>query len=584
MQGYQQGAALQAQQDQADFLQTQRARTLAEQKREDDLRAADRAVATTKQVEFEETVPGGEAPFDGVGPTQNQTVKRAETRNRNQDEVFRDMAENRRKAGDIKGYFEYEDKANKLVFTRNINLFSQVAADAGNKSTFEVAKEIGNIFDSDPMNGGTKSIQDLGNGGVRITLYNKDTGKTSTKDFTGENAKQQMLQSFQPYFQPEMYAKLQQETALARARIAEEIAKNPYQTVAPGASALDKRTGKIVYTNPTDRTVIGTDENGNNIYGKPQGGSGTGAGAGSGSGKGKGSGPVDPAAAALSHFDSVAQHSEDKLPIDQAAQARDYVSRLATTNPSMPPAMVSRVAIAAAKDPNKLVPAINPDTGLIDTVFDDGQNGKITFNTGIGSATKPGNIKPEQLQQMTTTLLASKSPQEKAELIAAANDSKARGAIEARMRKQASDVIAQRTQGLNEQQAAVVTQQINDALETKLGYLGNNLDMIAKYGEKPAPKKPEGGSKINQPGGLPNFSGLSGKQLDAAVNADARAQVDANRGRAQEVEKARKAAAVDPELLKLDQERAALLRKGDAVGANSKIAEYNKLKNERYGL
>jgi hypothetical protein len=409
------------------------------------------------------------------------------------------MANAYKKSGNIAQYSANVEKSQKLTLEDANRQATALMANADTMPLMDYAKAAANIFSSDSLPFSIKSVSPdpAGSDGVMLTVQNDQNGNQRSVTFKDSATLSRALQSM---YQPETFNKIATTRAESAARVAEEIAKNPYQTVAPGATAIDKRTGKVVYNNPTDRTVTGYDDQGNAIFGKPVGG--TGAGAGAGTGKGGKGGPADPAAAALSHYDNVTQHSEDKLPIEQASQARDYVSRLATVNPNMPPAMVSRVAIAAAKDPSKLVPAINPDTGLIDTVFDDGQNGKVTFNAGIGSALKPGSLKPEQLQQMTQTLLASKSPQEKTDLIAAANDGKARASLEGKMRQQAADVIAQKTQGLSAEQAQVVSQQINQALQTKLSYLGNNLDMIHSYGERPDPKRTEGGGAIRQPGGL----------------------------------------------------------------------------------
>jgi hypothetical protein len=497
MEGMNQAQDRKAMLEEREFVKGQRQRKLDEQGREDQLRNDIKNTSQTENVQVEDPdappVMGAEPAYDGVGPVQQTPALKTVTKDRNQDAVYRDYAAAYQKQGDIAKAAEFNEKADKLAFQRTGRQVNEVLTGGGDLYT--KAKRASELFHDDPFGGGVKGdpIKNE-DGSVTLNLYNKDNpGKVFPKTFKSE---QELAESLQSHYSPETYAKLQD----TRMKINEEIAKNPYQTVAPGATALDKRTGKPVYNNPTDRTVTGYDDQGNAIFGKPIGGMGTGAGGGAGK-AGKG-GATDPASAALAHYDNITQHSEDKLPIDQSAQARDYVSRLATTNPSMPPAMVSRVAIAAAKDPSKLVPAINPDTGLIDTVFDDGQNGKITFNAGVGSALKPGSLKPEQLQQMTQTLLASKSPQERTDLVAAANNPQARAALEGKMRQQAADVIAQRTQGLSPEQAQVVSQQVNQALETKLGYLGNNLDMIHSYGERPAPQKQNSSSQIKQPGGL----------------------------------------------------------------------------------
>lgn len=568
------------------FQKQQRQRLVDEQGRQDQLRKDLQGVQQTEQVqEPDMSAPQTEQPVQdgevGPNPAAPQPTVTA-TRQRPQDAVLRDYANAYAKQGDIAKSADLTSQADKLAWQRSSRMAQGVIASSSgdNVSLYDMAQNAGKVFHNDPFGGGVKSVTQNPDGSVNMTIYNKDDGFAGTLNFTN---KKQLAETLQSHYAPDSFQKLVER----RQQIEDEIAKNPYQAVNPGATLIDKRTNKPVYVNPNDRAVTGYDENGNPIYGKPMGGSGAGAGAGVGK-AGKG-GALDPVAAALSHFDSATKDADDKLTIDQRASARDNVSKLATNNPNLPPAMASRIGIDIAKNPTKLAPAINPDTGLIDEVYDDGNNGKIAFNTGIGSAIKPGNLKPEQLQQMTKTLMDSKTKAERDQLVAAANDPKARAAMESDMRKKADDVIAQATQGMSPQQAQIVADRVNQGLDTKLQYLGNNLNMIKSYYPQPNSGGQGGSSVVSRlagAGGLgtKKYDGMSGRELGAAVDRDSQAMIDANRGQAAKMDAARKQAAQDPEILQLEQERSKLLKNGDAYGANAKIAQANKIRKERYGL
>ncbi len=364
------------QKQQREFEQAQQARKTAEQKRVDDLRNADSSVSTTEEIDDPSFVPAPVSPNRVAQVTLNEdgteTVAQPEQpqqapkikRQRQWDAIYRDYAANRQKAGDTAGALEFTDKANKISAQRSANAFMQLQADAGNKTPAELAREIGKIFDADPMNGGTKSIEELPNGGVRMTLFNKDTGQTSTKEFTGEKARERLLADFNAYFRPESYAKLLDKRIETQDARTAELLK-PY-SLRPG----EKRQvmgpdGKVITLgeNNTDRVQIGEDAEGNPIYGKP---ATSGRGAGTGSGKAPKE-SIDAATDLLKDFMGKADGSPEGA--QRQARAVSLLDGIYSGNPGVSPRTAAAIAADASADPTRVSLQIDNRTGLIGKVY-----------------------------------------------------------------------------------------------------------------------------------------------------------------------------------------------------------------------
>ncbi len=364
------------QKQQRDFEQTQQRRKLDEQKRADDLRNADGSVSTTEEIDDPSFVPAPVSPNQVAQVTINEdgseTVAQPQApqqapkikRQRQWDAIYRDYAANRQKAGDTAGALEFTDKANKISAQRSANAFMQLQADAGNKTPIELAREIGKIFDADPMNGGTKSIEELPNGGVRMTLFNKDTGQTSTKEFTGEKARERLMADFNAYFRPESYAKLLDKRIETQDARTAELLK-PY-SLRPG----EKRQvmgpdGKVITLgeNNTDRVQIGEDADGNPIYGKP---ATSGRGAGTGSGKAPKE-SIDAATDLLKDFMGKADGSPEGA--QRQARAVSLLDGIYSGNPGVSPRTAAAIAADASADPTRVSLQIDNRTGLIGKVY-----------------------------------------------------------------------------------------------------------------------------------------------------------------------------------------------------------------------
>ena len=441
------------QRQQREFEKGQQQRKLDEQKRADDLRNRDAAVATTETVTTpgSQTIYGNEAPVlrDDEGnlmPGAQETPAQTSKRQRSMDAIYRDYAENRKAQGDTEGYFKYHDMANKQAAVRTSNAYLQVQADAAGKTPLQLAQEIGKIFDSDPMNGGTKSIEPI-EGGVRMTLYNKDTGQTSTKDFVGPDANKQILNAFTPYFRPDSYAKLLEKRQEAQVSRAAELLK-PY-TLRPG----EKRQvmgpdGKVITIgegNLPKGYELATDEAGNTVM-RPVA-TGT---------KAPGKAPKTPVEEAQDIMKDAMGGKGDGSPEGAAryTRAMSYLDGVFAGNPNVSPRMAVAIASDAAADPTKISLQLDNRTGQVSKVYrnPDFEGGR-QFNLGANAGTiqemekqvgKSGMT--EAVSGMVGELAANVAPEQQAvfreQLIKAATDPTARKAALDAARANGQDVAA----------------------------------------------------------------------------------------------------------------------------------------------
>lgn len=488
-QGYEKSEDREAALKERQFLEGQRQRKLDEQKRADELRTRDAAVKTTEEIDDPNWKPSQDASRGVAEVTINEdgseSVKAPAApeaapkiqRQRNMDSVYRDYAENRKAQGDTEGYFKFHDMANKVSAQRASNAFLQVQADAAGKSPVQLAQEIGKIFDSDPMNGGTKSIEPI-EGGVRMTLFNKDTGQTSTKDFTGPDASKKLIDAFNPYFRPDSYAKLLEKRIEQQDARTAELLK-PY-TLRPGERRQVMGPDGKVQTlgeNPTDRVQIGEDADGNPIYGKPANGT---RGAGTSGKAPKES--IDAATDLLKDFMGKADGSPETA--QRQARAVSLLDGIYAGNPGVSPRTAAAIAADAAADPTRISMQIDNRTGLIGKVytnpdFDGGRQYNLAPNGAKVAEMEKAVGKQGMVQAVNGMIetIASGVPEEnraavRDQFVAVASNPAARAEFLAAAKEAGRDV-----QALNRQ-----------------------LDLVKTY--VPAPKADKKDKVVPQPGGL----------------------------------------------------------------------------------
>lgn len=248
-------------------------------------------------------------------------------------------------------------------------------------------------------------------------------------------------------------------------------------------------------------------------------GRGAGGAGGSGTGSG-GKAEKDPFTAASKEVgdlvESIATKGEAKLPAGQIGDAQQYAQQVlfeaprdSMGRPKIPTALAANVGVKIAMNPEKVVPRLNPDTGLIDRTFADDSTGEtFTLRAGVGSAQKPGVPKEFDLGKATVGMLdhlEGLSPGAKDAYIKAAFDkSGANGTSLARRDLEQKELAELRARmeseipGFKDAPKERQDAAFNAASKTLLGAIGNRLNMVSMYGQ--APKK-TGANTLNV-GGL----------------------------------------------------------------------------------
>lgn len=475
-----------------------------------------------------------------------------------QDVQLRAAAAAKRQSGDIKSALEMHDQADKIAIARAEKNVQTILAGSQGKSAAQLATEAAEVLNADPVPGGIANVRDDGNGGVIMDVTDNITKQTVQKQFANADQTREWLQAYKA---PAVYASLQKMKQAALSK-----AQEPHVIPAGGALSVG---GRIVASNDNGMVQVGTNDDGTPILarasarigpgGQPIGGSaggGSGTGAGKGAGKGNSGDTVTDARAILA---SAAEKSEDKMSGDQRLAAEDHVARIATQNPKVPAAMVARVAVDIAKNPAKVQPAIDPETGKIDLVYDDGINGKIKVNVGVGDAINlqsvkqaiaqkltaanggkapaPADIEAEtrkQMTGMTKSMMTDFDPKNRDAYVLAAYDGKERAKLEAQLRSQAEAVIQQAGAGKSPEQQEAIRKNTEQALQQRINALGNVLNLVSNYGEKPAGAQPKRG--VQAPGGLAMAASYT-PPADSKVG-KMRARADAEQAQRQSSEQA----------------------------------------------
>jgi hypothetical protein len=504
------------------FQEEARNQQRADWARKDTLRSEIAAIPTTETVNLKNAA----APqVDDDGNPSGASLDANVTRDIPLDVQLRQAAAAKRKAGDMEGWLKDHQAADQHMYTRSAQQFQSLIASAPSLTGGQLAEQAAGIWNNSNMPFKVGNVTyDEGSGQIQVGITNRD-GTSGTRTYKN---KDEFLVGLQSMADPATFAKLQQTRAETAAKVQEEIAKNPHTILPAGSVAVNRRTGHVDARNDNKLEFTGR----YNPDGTPEmlpvrlGGGGAGAGAGGARGKGPTGDPVQDSKSALA--DAI-KDTEDKLTIDQKAYAEEHVARIATQNPTIPPAIAARVAIEVARDPSKLKPAIDPNTGSVDIIANTGAaTGRIVFQRGVANhmnaleqlpleylgipKDKLASMSPEEqrntrraaMRSMTETMLQQRPPAEAEALRAAASDQSGvkRGALETSIRDQAAKVLAEQVAGKPPEQAAEVERRINAARDAKIKALGNSLDLVHSYIPAPAAAKPPAERKPFTAGGL----------------------------------------------------------------------------------
>lgn len=288
---------------------------------------------------------------------------------------YRDLGNALKKKGDTEGALKSwkwaDEAASKAAANAVVGRLSGLKGSSADLK--RIVEEIGAGVDADesPLGIDYKNVRPNGDGSVTVKAFNKRNGFSDDITINSiDDLKEKMTWHYAPD-----YARAQAEKRQAAADKANEP-----KVVGPGAALVVG--GKAVYQNPTDRTIIGEDANGNPIYGKP-----TGANSGASS-SGKGVKVDDPMGGADDAWEFVSTKGEVKLQPEELAAGRRMTRSIASSG--VDPATAAEVAITVMRDPKKGRLEINGETGTIDMIFRDP---KINGGRAIAISQSAGTLK-----------------------------------------------------------------------------------------------------------------------------------------------------------------------------------------------
>lgn len=407
----------------------------------------------------------------------------ATPRLRTQDEELRDIAAAYRKQGDVSKSLGLSAQADQIGMARAARATQDILAGSAGKSAVQLATDAQAVYNSDPLGGTISSIQDMGNGGARVIFKNRDTGQSMTKDFASAA---EVAQGLQAHYDPATYSanikaryehqlKQEDEAAKVKGQIAVEQAKTV--PVAGGATATVG--GLPVYHNPREFRPLAADTE------KPL---------------------PEQAVAAVTR---AVKNSDTKFSTpEQATEASTHAVKLITENPAMPPELAARMGIKIALHPELVKPEVNVKTGVIDAMVKDDLSGDaFPIKRAIGTpGALPVGITPEIAKGMSSDLLKQLDKRQPGlgDLYArAAFDptGRARVAVESAERARMAASLAT-IPAFAQLDPAQQSTSLNKAFAMESPNIQNRLDMVLKYGDKPAAQSGAAVSRIQPPGGL----------------------------------------------------------------------------------
>lgn len=461
-QGEQQNYQRARQKSEDDWVKSQRERTVAENKRQDELR--------DKLASHDNTAPEQVDNFvnaaDGAG-----NVPRAGTGQRRQKtdaETLEDYAGIYQPTDPGKA-LELRGKAKELTARDYAQKFNQFRAAAADLPVAEQVKQAVGIFNDAPNPGMISNVQvDPVTGAVSFDAFNKATGQRVQRNFQDP---QQLISDLHAFVSPESYQ------AEAAARQAHAL-KQQETVVLPANSKLVTKTGRAVANGNTTQGLInvGTEDNPQWV----QGGSGAG-------GKGQ-KPPVEQARGLISD----ALEKSDIKAKDPAAYARTVgiADHLYATNPSLAPGIAANIATTAAADEASAAPKfvrlrLNPDDGTVSKVYSNPDHeGGRTFNIGRNAAS---------LQQFSELVGAKGMQQAGADILGVLNEPTRKLYLEA----------AKDPARLKQAQDYIRAKSAPETLEANLAALNNRVQVLSQYTLPKAPQK--GGATdaaVKDPGGI----------------------------------------------------------------------------------
>ncbi len=382
-----------ARSDRAFGLQ-QRERLVADQQRQDQLRARLSAIPETRQVDTRPQAIREITIDDNEGPSATQIpVMQSAPRARWQ--VMKDRASAFREAGEIEKADAYEEVSRREQFAEGVRRFNQLRAGAATMDLPSLAQAAARIFNEDPLPAEVTDIKTAGQG-LQFTILDRTSGRTVPLTVS---SKEELLSALEGHYSPETYAAARQAEAAAALATRKELEK----PVALGPGFKQFSGGRLIAenTNPTPAQVRAA-----------------GAGGAGGAGGRRAANPNAEIDEAVKFVVDSSNFKDQTTPADSSRMrrlARQFYdqSRGADGVPQLDAARAAEAAAVAVTQPDRLRLNFNPRTGEI--VRELPMEGASFIVERIGKPGAASGLKKEELEQVARDQLAA-APVEQREL------------------------------------------------------------------------------------------------------------------------------------------------------------------------
>lgn len=458
----------------------QRDRAVAEQKRQDTLKAELAAVPQTREIDVRPqavrdiTVDNENNPSATQLPAMKTVAAPDWMKLKSTADVYR-------KNQEFEKADAYDALSKKAQFADSARRFQTLSAGASGMTFEELGRAAADVYNNDPLPAQIEGMKAV-NGGLQFKITDKNTGESQSllvKD------KDELLQKLEAYYSPDTYSAWAAKQRDAKAKAQEKLLENPYVVVPAGAKAVPRAPGLQSVDNTNGMVWTGRNNpDGSPEMVKPGGGKGAGKGAGAST-----FGDINDVFKAVEGFSKI----QTELSGQQGVEALRLARLFSSQQPDVDASAAAAAALRAAQDPTQIKPTFDPKTGKImaGVQFEGGS----FFVRPLGTPGKPGTVKPEEMKSIASGYIASLPDEKKSILLPAAFSKDGRAklseTVAADVRSPEGIAQLQTFLGRKPTEADIAT-----AIKSVESTTQQALDLIAlhgdpalrkQFGEKPAP-------------------------------------------------------------------------------------------------
>lgn len=474
----------------------QRQRVLDEQARVDRIRAGERSIPTTREVDTRNATVK-QITVDDEGTPSAAALPVMQTRQSPKWLQIKQRADIYRKEGDLDTAQALDDASAKAQFAESAQRFDQVRAGSGQMSISELAQALQGIYNSDPLPAQVSGYEPTSGGGLRVRVRNSETGREESFE---AKSKDDLLSRAEAYFSPQTYAAWVAQQRASAQKTQEALLKP--EKLAPGE--IQVGGGKVLARNdsPTAAQLRA-------------------AGAG-GSGSGRAAKDVDSFKPFEDAWEATFKGTDSKFGSpDQSSRAREIGRRIYSDGVRRGAPVDPQIAITIASDlvngKKQETVFYNPETGqFVKGVEHEGARFALRDVGAPGPRKSNKEVDDAAGQAAAADFLSQMAPEVRTRMLTASLDKNARqqlrNEMEARMRS--PEGISAMAQRLGRQPtSADIDREVkaaNDLTQRHLDLLGNYADpKLRQQAAKPgaAPGLGLGGGQAG--GAEPGADGVS---------------------------------------------------------------------------